>query len=120
MIKRDYASWATEDVAEQLEALQECRRVALRRTKIADSEAVKLHLEELELRRREIQRQYRSINVKIHPSTVVATLAALQGQEEEVRDQIRVWQTAKKKQKSIDAEIALCENILVERQKRKQ
>jgi hypothetical protein len=92
-LKKELAGKSSEFIQEHLNTLHEYRKISLKRAKIADSKAVQIHLEELEIRLAEVRRRYLEINVKIHPSTVVATLASLQGQEVEILDQMRVsWQ----------------------------
>jgi hypothetical protein len=119
-MQKQLAGMRTSQLEERYEYLKECRKVSLRRARLADSKAAQLQIEELETRRQEIRRKYLGINTHAHTSIVVATLAALQGQEVEIQDQLRGWKAAKKQQKDIDVELSLCENVLIERKKTNQ
>jgi hypothetical protein len=83
--------------------------IASRRADVSASKAADILRDELQLRLRQIRAAYIDIDTTTHPTTVIARLSALQGQEMDARDQLRMWATAEDVKKGLAKEIELCE-----------
>ena len=116
-IHKKLAGKKTWQIEADFEILKQMRKLATQRTKIADSKPGKLLIEELEARLVAIQKSYRTINTLTHPNAVVSSLSNFIGQETQVQSQLDDWKSIRQRKKSIDADLVVCENILIERQK---
>jgi hypothetical protein len=105
------------EAEKRLEGLREMQKIALRRARLCDSEAVEEVLDELSRRREAVRDAYSSVDTSDFPNKVVATISALQGQEREIAMQVSMWKNAKGVKKDIDDEIRICENSIIEMRK---
>jgi len=118
-LEKEYRGMSDIEMADRIEELMRLRDIALRRARASSSEVVAVLMEELETRLQGVQRAYSTLNAKGHPNIVVATLAELQGQEKEIRTQMRIWRDAKESKKVIDEELEVCNSISIERKQKR-
>jgi hypothetical protein len=116
-VLREVRTMTTEDLGARIEELARLREVAHRRACVADSEVVGVLLDELQIRLEAVQKAYRNVNSKDFPNVVAVSLSRLQGQEEEICTQIRIWKDAKNSKKVIDEELSVCNDVIIERRK---
>ena len=112
-----FAGMKTAQIQEDYDLLLEMQKIAAQKVKISESKGVKLLVEELELRQQEIRTKYISINTLTHPNAVVATLSNFIGQETQIKAQLEDWKSIRSRKKRNDADLVICENILIERRK---
>jgi hypothetical protein len=92
------------------------RRDALsERAKYASDKGIKAACTELTARREAVRERYGKIDLTQTPHVIVAQLAVLQGQEIEILTELDLWKSASGSKKVVDAEVEICENILIER-----
>lgn len=113
--KRDVSAMPIERIRDKVHSLMKLREIALRRARAADTEATKVQVAELEERLAAIKDQYGSVDTGGYPNVVVSSLAKLQGQEYEIRTQLRMWKNAKEVQNTLDEQLAICNSVVVER-----
>jgi hypothetical protein len=98
-----------EEQVQRRETLLRRQQIALRRARAVGGDAAMTMIEELETRLLTVRESYLGIDSSDFPNKVVATLAALQGQEREVRVQLGMWKNAAQVKKDIDTELQKCE-----------
>jgi hypothetical protein len=102
--------------ARKAELSAEILRLALLMREI-DSDIGKAILERKRRHLAEVQRSYYSIDVTRHPNVVIANLAGIIGVERTIRDDIALYENPHERKKSVDSEIALCDDLIAEKEK---
>jgi ABC-type xylose transport system substrate-binding protein len=116
--EREMQRWSKDQIAEHMTHLLSMSGIALARAVVAENDATKTLVAELEERLRMVRASYRTIDVSGFPNVIVASLASLQGQEKEIQIQLGIWRDAKATKKSIDEEVELCEKVLKDKDSR--
>jgi len=113
--KSIYLSKTTEQLEHHLSLLGEERKVLASKLKVVSTPAHKHLVADYKAQLQSIKDQYVLIKVGEHPTKVCAVLSKLQGREEELHRQLHRWTGTKDVVNTLDAEVKLCEDILIER-----
>jgi len=114
-LSKELNQYNTPKLKAHFNLLRERQEALSKRAKYATDRGIEAACSELEARREAVRDAYGNINVFEGEHQVAAHLALLQGQEREILTELELWKSATGKKKAVDAEIEICENILIER-----
>jgi len=89
-------------------------KVAIRRKHAATSDAGKVIIKELTDALERRRRGYKSISTNQRANVVLAQLAELQGKEEEIEQQIAMWNNSEKLHETLDLQLKTCNKRIID------
>ena len=93
------------------------RKILAAKLEVVNTPAHKHLIKDYRLQLVEIKDQYVLIKTGEHPTKVMAALSTLQGRQKELETQLSRWTGTSGVISSLDEEIKICEDILIERGK---
>lgn len=113
---REMMRWPMDRLRAHRQSLIDSNEVVRNRAAVASDDTLKIIVGGLKERLAAIRSTYVTVAASASPNVVVASLAALQGQEREVDVQLNIWEGAKERKKTLDDSLRICEEVIAEKQ----